>query len=214
MAPPLVSALVVLLALVGAAGPAAAGSHLWRFNEFYSSPDRSVQYIEMKEIGGSENETAISNHWFETSSYNADHSELLGSDLPFGTANKKFLVGSESYAALEGVPEPDYVLPDGFLDPDGDYVIWWLYQATIIPEGVMPSDGIHSITMVDETVPTYSVGVNSPTNFAGETGTVTHGLLGIPSLPPVAPAAAALLLAAVAWRVLSLRFRRERSAGT
>ena len=154
------------------AAPAGAGSHLWRFSEFYSSPNRDVQFIEMQEISGSDHETRITTHWFATDGYNQDHSELLGSDLPFGTANKKFLVGTESYAALPGVPAPDYVLPDGILDPSGDTVFWWFYQTIEIPPGVMPSDGVHSITVVDPVTATYSVGVNSPTNFAGETGTV------------------------------------------
>jgi len=152
-----------------------AGSHLWRFSEFYSSPDRSVQFIEMHEIGGSENEVAISNHWYETNSYNHDHGDLLGANLPFGTAFKKFLVGTQSYAALPDVPAPDYVVPDGILDPTGDTVIWWFYQTIDIPPGVMPTDGVGSITVVDPGVPSYSVGTNSPTNFAGETGTVVLG---------------------------------------
>lgn len=151
---------------------ARAASHLWRFNEFYSSPDRSIQFIEMREIAGSNNETHISNHWYATNSYNLDHSELLGSDLVGRTARKKFLVGTQSYAALPGVPQPDYLVPDGFLDPDGDTVVWWFYQTIEIPPGVMPSDGWHSITVVDPDIPTYSVGVNSPTNFAGEKGIV------------------------------------------
>jgi len=152
-----------------------AGSHLWRFNEFYTSPDGAVQFIEMLEIGGSDSETAIGNHWFETDGYNHDHAEILGTNLPFGTANKKFLVGSESYAALPGVPAPDYILPDGILDPTGDTVVWWFYQTIQIPPGVMPTDGVSSITVVDPMAPSYSTGTNSPTNFAGQTGTVVLG---------------------------------------
>lgn len=212
MTKPLVSFLVFASVLVLGAGPVAAASHLWRFSEFYSSPDRSVQFIEMQEIGGSDGETNIRNHWYETNSYNEDHSELLGYDLPFGTANKKFLVGTESYAALPGVPEPDYVLPDGILDPSGDTVIWWFYQTIAIPPGVMPSDGVHSITVVDPDAPTYSVGVNSPTNFAGETGTVVLPPQ-IPALPLVAAAGLSLLLVGgIAWRGLGTRWRSAHRA--
>jgi hypothetical protein len=169
-------ALIAALAvLVGSSSSAQAGSHLWRFNEFYSSPDRTVQFIEMQEIGGSDNETDLALHWYQTTTYNLDHSETLGSSLPFGTANKKFLVGSESYAALPDVPTPDYVIADGAIDPTGDIVIWWFYQTILIPPDVMPSDGIHSITVVDPVAPTYSAGVNSPTNFAGDTGSVVLG---------------------------------------
>ena len=194
----------VLLAVTAlslcAAAPASAASHLWRFNEFYSSPDRRVQFIEMREIMGSQNETNISEHWFTTDGYNQDHSELLGSDLPFGTAFKKFLVGSESYAALEGVPEPDYVLPDGFLDPTGDTVVWWFYQTIQIPPGVMPSDGYLSITVVNPNLPSYAVGPNSPTNFAGQTGTIPP--LVVPSVSNRGLLAAALALGAATWWAL------------
>ena len=179
--------------------PALAGSHLWRFSEFYSAPGHKVQFIEMQEIGGSETETAIAGHWFATNSYNQSHSELLGSNLPFGTANKKFLVGTVSYAALPGVPAPDYVVPDGIIDPSGDTVQWWFYQGIAIPPGVMPSDGVQSITVVDPLTPTYSVGVNSPTNFAGETGTVVLAPF-VPSLASWGTGLAAALVAIVAWR--------------
>lgn len=168
---------LVLLPVSGAL----AASHLWRFSEFYSSADRSVQFIEMYEIAGSNDETRIHNHWYETNSYNHEHSDLLDYDLPHGTANKKFLVGTQSYALLPGVPAPDYVVPDGIIDPAGDTVIWWFYQTIDIPPGVMPTDGVNSISVVDPQVPTYSVGTNSPTNFAGETGVVDPAATPLPS---------------------------------
>ena len=150
------------VALSSFASPAIGGSHLWRFSEFYSSPDRSIQFIEMQEIAGSDGETELQRHWFETNSYNTDHSDILGSPLPFGTANKKFLVGTQSYTALTGVPAPDYIVPDAIIEPDGDIVVWWFYQTIVIPPATMPSDGVLLITVVDPLVPSYSVGMNSP----------------------------------------------------
>ncbi len=170
------------LAMSTFASPAMSGSHLWRFSEFYSSPDRSVQFIEMAENFGSDNETQILAHWFETDSYNSDHSEILGANLVGSTAHKKFLVGSVSYAALPGVPAPDYIIPDGAINPAGDTIVWWFYQTIVIPPGVMPSDGVMSITVDDPLVPSYTVGVNSPTNFAGETGIINE-----PPPPPPTP---------------------------
>lgn len=200
--------LAVLAALVLAADPALAASHLWRFSEFYSSADGSVQFIEMQEIGGSDSETNIDGHWFATDGYNQDHSQLLGTDLPFGTANKKFLVGTQSYAALPGVPAPDYVLPDGILDPSGDTVVWWFYQTIVIPPGVMPTDGVDSIHVVSPAnpgnPPVYAVGTNSPTNFAGETGTVVQSLPA-PSLSTWGVAIVAVLLSATGWARMQRR---------
>lgn len=200
-----------LIALAAAPGPARAGSHLWRFNEFYSSPDGAIQFIEMQEIGSSENETKIENHWYQTNTYNLDHSELLGSPLPFGTADKKFLVGSVSYAALPGVPAPDYIIPDGAIDPAGDTIVWWFYQTKVIPPNTMPSNGVLSLHVDEPAIPTsgFSLGVNSPTNFAGETGTVV-----LPSqVPSLGAPAAALLAALVCLSALGTRtLLRRRSA--
>ena len=192
--------LAIVLAVLQAPNAALAASHLWRFSEFYSSPDRSVQFIEMQEIGGSNNETNISEHWYTTDGYNQDHTQLLGTDLPFGTAHKKFLVGTQSYAALPGVPAPDYVLPDGFLDPDGDTVVWWFYQTMEIAPGAMPSNGVDSISVVTPSnpgnPPVFAVGTNSPTNFAGETGTVV--------LPAAVPSASPSTLALLAFALVAL----------
>jgi len=192
----LLPSLVVVLASLVLAVPAGAASHLWRFSEFYSSPDKSIQFIEMQEIGGSNNETNIQTHWYATNSFNQSHAQLLGSPLPFGTANKKFLVGSESYAALPGVPAPDYVLPDGVIEPSGDTIVWWFYQTLTIPDDTMPSDGSLSLNVVNPAMPAqgFFIAENSPTNFAGETGTV---VLEEPPGPEQLPATSGWALPAV-----------------
>lgn len=205
------ASLLAFVFAVTAPAAAFAGSHMWRFSEFYSSPDRSVQFIEMKEISGSSTERNIDEHWFKTDAYNQDESELLGDELHGDTAFKKFLVGTPSYAALPGVPQPDYFIPDGAIDPDGDTVVWWFYQTIAIPPATMPSDGVHSIVVVgaqpaDPQNPVYSVEVNSPTNFAGETGSVDLGGAAIPALPSQWGVAALLLaIGAVALTVVRRR---------
>ena len=185
--------LVTVLGIgLGIPSSAQAASHLWRFSEFYSSPDRTIQFIEMQEIGGSSGEINIGNRWFHTDSYNVDMSDLLGSNLVGDTANKKFLVGTQSYAALPNVPTPDYVIPDGAINPSGDTIVWWLYQTKDIPLGTMPSDGILSISVIDPASPTsgFTVGVNSPTNFAGDTGSVMLA----PQVPALGSGGRGLLL--------------------
>src|SRR5262245_27806953 len=93
-------ALACAAVFLGIPSGASAASHLWRFEQFFSTSDRKVQFIVMREIAGSDIETNISEHWYSTDSYNQDHSQLLGYDLPFGTAHKAFLVGTQSYAVL------------------------------------------------------------------------------------------------------------------
>lgn len=183
----------LLFALLQAHHPSFAASHLWRFSELYSSPDRTVQFIEMVEVSGSPIEHGIAGHWYKTNGYNQDMSDLLGSNLPPGsTAFKRFLVGSESYAALPGVPAPDYTIPDGAIDPEGDKVTWWFYQEIIIPPDTMPSDGTLSLFVTNpdpnNPPPAYDTALNSPTNFAGQTGTVV-----LPPVPAASPAWLAVL---------------------
>jgi hypothetical protein len=192
--------------------PASAASHLWRFSEFYSSPDKQIQFIEMQEIGGSNNETAIQGHWYATNSFNHDHSQILGTPLPFGTANKKFLVGSQSYAALPGVPAPDYIVPDGIIEPSGDIIVWWFYQTLQIPPDTMPTNGTNSLHVNNPANPSlgFHVGPNSPTNFAGETGTV-GGAIPIPATSAWGVASSVALLLLSSW-ALALRQRRRRPA--
>jgi len=73
------------------------------------------------------------------------------------------------------------------------------------PPGVMPSDGVQSISVMDAFVPTDSVGVNSPTNLAGGTGTVVS-----PSAASSDPAWGILLgLLLVGTGLLSIAYRRR-----
>lgn len=190
------------------ATPASAGSHLWRFSEFYSSPNRQIQFIEMQEIGGSNDETRIEFHWYATNTFNQNHSQVLGTPLPFGTAHKKFLVGSASYAALPGVPAPDYILPDGVIQPTGDTIVWWFYQTLTIPPNTMPMDGTNSLRVIDPANPGlgFSTGLNSPTNYAGQTGTVVLPFaVVVPASSRLGLVASIALLLLATWAVGGLR---------
>ena len=195
---------LVALLLLALHGSARANSHLWRFSELYSSPDGSIQFIEMEEFAGSDIETGLADKWFATDTYNLLRSDLLGSNLAPGTAFKKFLVGTESYAALPGVPAPDYVLPDGIMDSNGDTILWWFYQTYTYGGGVMPTDGVNSLNLnyIPPDPPVPSSGQNSPTNYAGETGTVVLPTA-VPAMPTYGLTLLALALVAAARRPLA-----------
>jgi hypothetical protein len=146
-------------------GPAAAGSHLWRFSEFYSNADGTIQFIEFYESGGSANEFHLTG---KTLSSNGN-SYVFPTDLPGPTANLKFLVGTPAYASLPGVPAPDYVIAANFFDTTGDTMTIEWYDTITFNDGDVPTDGVNSMNY------DFSTGVNSPTNFAGTTGTVDLG---------------------------------------
>ena len=150
----------VAVLLLAAAGYASAGSHLWRFNEIFSNADGTVQYMEMVEIDGSDNEF----HLMGKSLHSNSNSYEFPNDLPPKTANRNFLVATQSYADLAGVAGPDYVIPDNFFDPVADSVVLHTYDKYTFTEGMLPDDGYHARDrMLEQDVP------NSPTNFNGDT---------------------------------------------
>ncbi|MGH7340154.1 MAG: hypothetical protein ACREKH_06660, partial [Candidatus Rokuibacteriota bacterium] len=197
----------MLLALLQAPLSVSACSHLWRIDEVYSSPDRTIQFIELKEVGNSPFEWGIGPRWFKTNSYNNIPTPVvLGPNLPpVSTAGKRFLVATDSYAALPGVPPRDYGIPDGAINPDGDTITWWAYQFVIFPSAgqptmMVPTDGTNSLHLTNphqfNPPPVFATGVNTPTNFAGQTGTVV--------LASTIPAASRAWLAVLAFGLVGL----------
>ncbi len=157
---------VALSALLAGAAPVSAASHLWRFNEIYSNADGTIQFIEMKECCGGVAEWGLGEKW--VLAVNAGNQFIFPENLSGDTAFQHLLLATAGFAALPGVPKPDFIIQDGFLPFDGDTLEYWLYPAATwsYAEGELPLDGILSLN-VDHTT-----GVNSPTNFAGETGSV------------------------------------------
>lgn len=143
--------------------PASAGSHLWRISEVYSNTDGTIQFIELREIGGSDSEWHLLDRWFMTDS----NLFVMPNNLDGDTANKTFLMGTESYAAQPGVPAPDYVLPDNFFDPSGDTMVWFTYDTFEVVGGQLPTDGVYSLVR-----DSLETAINSPTNFAQISGRV------------------------------------------
>jgi len=173
-------------ALVVSAGTAHATFHLWQLNEIYSNADGTVQFIELIALAGgqqfltghtitSSQVEVVPGPYGEPSSQVATtNSFRFPSDLPGDTQGKTFLIGTTGFAAL-GLVSPDYIVPNGFLfTPDGsvnfagvDSVSWT----------ALPVDGVMSIDRF------RAMAINSPTNFAGQTATISTGS----GITPVAP---------------------------
>src|SRR6185436_1825099 len=77
------------------------------------------------------------------------------------TANTHILVATSGFGALAGGVTPDYVIPANFFATG---------------YGTVPTDGVHSLLQNGSTE------VNSPTNFAGNAGSVNLAAA-VPMLP-------------------------------
>lgn len=151
----LLAALVVLLP----AQAALAGHHRWDFSEVFSNEDGTVQFVELFSANSGE---AALNGWTITST--SGTFTFVG-NLPADTANTWVLVGTAAYALAEGAVAPDYVLPDAFFDPAGD-TLNYAGGADIWTVSDVPTNGVDSLDRAS------GAGPNTPTNFAGETGSI------------------------------------------
>lgn len=145
-------------------GPARAGHHRWDITEVFSGPKRKVQFIEM--FSENDNEAALGSFTLTTNAKSFNFVTNLPSSA---TANTWVLIATSDFAELPGAPTPDYVIPAGFVNTNGD-TINYANGADVVVLGPLPTDGE---TSVDRNgVP----GPNSPTNFAGDSGSVTLNL--------------------------------------
>jgi serralysin len=174
---------------------AQAAFHLFQISEVYSNASGSVQFIELFTDQSSQefvNFTSISS---STNTYN------FPTQLPADSANHHFLIATPGYAALSGVPAPDYVLPtNNFFSTSADTISFngATFPTFSFSSGQLPTDGVNALARAYlgafTTPPAPSSAVNSPTNFAGQTGTV--------------PEPSAFVLASVAAAGLFWRWRR------
>ncbi len=175
-----------------------AAFHLWDVNELYSNADGTIQFIEMRVPPTepfSNNEHFVNGMMFSSTNGPSTNTLVLDHDLDTSipTSGRYFLVGTSSFAATPGAVTPDFTMPDGFLFPLGGLLTYQDQNtATIdsLPYNVFPG-GILSLNRDG------SNGINSPTNFAGQAG----------SIVPL-PAAGWLLLSGLA--VLIARCTRRR----
>ena len=155
---------------------AQADFHRWDINELFSNADGSIQFIEFFESEGSNGENLLF-----SSSDAALLSSISGSttlsmsfpnDLPSTvTENKFFLIATAGFAGLAGLAgavTPDYIMTDGFLFIGGGSVVYSDVDGPLdtVTHGALPIDGILSINAAGST------GTNSPTNFAGDMGSI------------------------------------------
>lgn len=162
------------LAAVAAAAvlsPAVHGaSHLWRFAEVFSNADGTIQFIELKECCGSTIETQIQGKWILSNTTANQFNFPNG--LVGNTANQRLLFATQHFANLPGAPTPDYIIPEGLFGLNGDTLEYWNYTDSFVAIPALPLDGErswHCTGVVFGGCTSSSTGLNSPTNFAGDT---------------------------------------------
>jgi hypothetical protein len=160
-----IGASAILLAML-AVVPAYAAFHLWQFDEVFSNADGSVQFIEM--FGASDFQNLVGGQQLKSNSNTLTLPAAPGGNLPStATANHHLLFATAGFSALAGGVTPDYLIPAHFFNPAGDTLNWAGPLFDTKTFGAVPTDGIHSLL-----IPADTSATNSPTNFAGSSGSV------------------------------------------
>ena len=144
----------------------AADFHTYQIEQLYSNADGTVQFVVMHETQGFDEQQFWKGHALTTTTHAGAPitSYVFPKNLATGgTAGSRALIASQGFAALALVT-PDFVLPNGFLDPAGGGVNYGGVDA--VSYGALPTDGAKAITR------TGAVVQNLATNFAGKSASV------------------------------------------
>lgn len=183
-----------------AAGSAYGGAHTWDVNEVFSNADGTIQFVELKEANGTPGETGVT---FQTLFSDAE-SFTIGGSITGPTSDKFFLIATQSFADLPGAPTPDAIIPPGvipFINVNGDSIVYGPYDTLSFSSGELPTDGVNSLTDGAGTGP------NSPTNYAGDSGSIDVSEGDVPAASTWGLTAMALAIL-TAGSLLTIRARR------
>jgi hypothetical protein len=190
-------ALLAALVLAGSP-PAQAGHHSWDFTEIFSNADGSVQFIEM--FCASNGEAGLGPFTIQAGA----NTFTFVTNLPSSsTANTWVLIATADFASTPGAPAPDYVLPDAFFSTAGG-TLNYAGGADVWSYGAVPTDGVSSLDRSGSTT------TNSPTNFAGDSGSIDLN----PVVPGLTATGVVLLIGAVLLATSGILRRRSAAPTT
>ncbi len=174
---PIRSALPLLLVAVALTPlPAGALFHFWDITEVYSNADGSVQYVEWFTDINFQDE--LIDHTFSSSAtattytFPTDLDPDINGNGNNNTANRHFLIATPAFASQPGAVTPDFVfdaanfhstVADTLGIPLADTITWG--------SGELPTDGVDALHE-DFGGTNRRQEANSPTNFAGEVGSL------------------------------------------
>ncbi len=138
--------------------------HFWNLQEIYSNSSGTLQFIELQTTFGSQQ--FVGGQTINVSNIGNTITNMLTlpSNLPGDSANHTFLIGTSGIQAAGG-PAPDFIMPNGFLFTAGGSINYFGQGSG--PYTALPTDGTMSRI--------WGGGnnlINSPQNFAFQTGTV------------------------------------------
>ena len=147
-----------------------AGHHLWVYTEMFSNASGSIQYVEM--FTPDNNEQGVGPFTITSGANTFNFVTNLSTAI---TGNTHILIATSNFASQLGSVPPDYIIPANFF-PTGGGALNYAGGVQIWNFGAVPTDGQHSLLRNGTTA------INSPQNFAGQTGSVNLGLA-VPMLP-------------------------------
>lgn len=153
------------------AAAALAGAHTWDVFEVFSNSDGTVQFVELREMNGTANEVNLNG--LPVRSNATGNVFNFPGNLPGGSsANKRILLGTTAFAALPGAPTPDHIIPANFFSTSAEPapgIEYHVYDDFVFTVGQLPLNGKDSLNRSGATL---VVQTNSPTNCAGQSGSV------------------------------------------
>lgn len=154
------------------AGPAAAGIHTWDVREVFSNADGSVQFVELIDNGTGGGEINVGNGSITTNLQGTI--SWANGPVAAPTNGRSYLIATPDFAALPGAPTPDVIVAPinvPIFDNAGDTVSFGAFDSMTF--GAVPTNGTDSLDDLT------GVGLNTPTNYAGTTGSVDASPSGV-----------------------------------
>jgi len=143
--------------------------HFFHINEVYSNSDGSVQFIEF--VGDADAQHEWAGHVITSTNDVGTNTYPISTNLPNAATNgRSVLVATQGFANL-GIVAPDYIIPNRFLSATNSTISFPGMAGGTITYTQLPVDGKLSLNRDGST------GINSPTNYAGNTGTVQSNII-------------------------------------
>jgi hypothetical protein len=164
-----ICAIAMIAGSLIAASNSRAAFHFWAIQEVYSNSSGTLQFIEFYDAFGSQQFVGLQDVQVTnlantlTNTFTIPH-HLPTDANPQESFQKTFLIGTAGIQAAGG-PTPDFIIPNGFLFTAGGTIDFFGLNGG--PYTALPTDGSLSRTWSNG-----SNALNTPKNFAGQTGTV------------------------------------------